>query len=73
LEGTIRFSPNLDYWTGNAFFIPFQTQVTFWLLGGKNVVMNGGGTLDGAGQVSFSVPIFTKHPYGLTLLITGVV
>ncbi|KAK7460923.1 hypothetical protein VKT23_008851 [Stygiomarasmius scandens] len=50
LQGTIRFNPDIDYWTGNAFFIPFQTQVTFWLLGGENIVLNGGGTLDGAGQ-----------------------
>lgn len=50
LAGTIRFAPDIPYWTGNAFFISFQTQVTFWLLGGKNIVLNGGGTLDGAGQ-----------------------
>lgn len=35
----------------NGFFIPFQTQITFWLLGGENIVLTGGGTLDGAGQV----------------------
>ncbi|TFK44960.1 glycoside hydrolase family 28 protein [Crucibulum laeve] len=50
LQGTLRFNPDIPYWTGNAFFIPFQTQVTFWLLGGKNIVMDGGGTLDGVGQ-----------------------
>lgn len=37
----------------NAFFFPFQTQVTFWIFGGKNLTLNGGGTLDGAGQVRF--------------------
>jgi galacturan 1,4-alpha-galacturonidase len=51
LEGTIKFSPNIPYWTGNAFFIPFQTQVTFWLLGGENILFDGGGTLDGSGQI----------------------
>ncbi|KAJ3575269.1 hypothetical protein NP233_g1209 [Leucocoprinus birnbaumii] len=50
LEGTLRFNPDLPYWTGNGFFIPFQTQITFWLLGGRNIVLTGGGTLDGAGQ-----------------------
>ncbi|KAF5392805.1 hypothetical protein D9757_000921 [Collybiopsis confluens] len=50
LQGTIRFNPDIPYWTGNAFFIPFQTQITFWLLGGENIVLSGGGTLDGAGQ-----------------------
>ena len=50
LEGTLKFAADLPYWTGNAFFIPFQTQVTFWLLGGKNIRLDGGGTLDGQGQ-----------------------
>ncbi|PPQ71826.1 hypothetical protein CVT24_006951 [Panaeolus cyanescens] len=50
VQGTIRFNPDIPYWTGNAFFIPFQTQVTFWLLGGQNIRVDGGGTLDGAGQ-----------------------
>ncbi|KAK0205300.1 glycoside hydrolase family 28 protein [Desarmillaria ectypa] len=50
LEGTIRFEPDIPYWTGNAFYFEFQNSVTFWLLGGKNIVLNGGGTLDGAGQ-----------------------
>ncbi|KAF9078463.1 pectin lyase fold/virulence factor [Rhodocollybia butyracea] len=50
LEGTIFFNPDIPYWTGNAFFLPFQNQVTFWLLGGNNIELSGGGTLDGAGQ-----------------------
>ncbi|PPQ93854.1 hypothetical protein CVT25_013563 [Psilocybe cyanescens] len=50
LEGTIKFSPDIPYWSGNGFFIPFQTQITFWLLGGENILFDGGGTLDGSGQ-----------------------
>ncbi|KAJ7270853.1 glycoside hydrolase family 28 protein [Mycena rebaudengoi] len=50
LQGTIRFKPDIPYWTGNAFSFPFQTQVTFWIFGGTNLVIDGGGTLDGAGQ-----------------------
>lgn len=48
--GTIKFAPNIPYWTGNAFYIPFQTQLAFWLLGGENILLDGGGTLDGQGQ-----------------------
>ena len=51
LEGTIKFSDDIPYWSGNGFFIPFQTQITFWLLGGENILFDGGGTLDGSGQV----------------------
>uniref|UniRef100_A0A0W0FB86 galacturonan 1,4-alpha-galacturonidase n=1 Tax=Moniliophthora roreri TaxID=221103 RepID=A0A0W0FB86_MONRR len=50
LEGTIRFKPDIGYWLANAHQIEFQNQSTFWLLGGKNIVLNGGGTIDGAGQ-----------------------
>ncbi|KAF5392804.1 hypothetical protein D9757_000920 [Collybiopsis confluens] len=50
LQGTIRFNPDIPYWTGNSFFIPFQNSSTFWLLGGQNIVLSGGGTVGGAGQ-----------------------
>ncbi|KII95596.1 glycoside hydrolase family 28 protein [Plicaturopsis crispa FD-325 SS-3] len=50
IAGTMRFNPDIPYWTGNAFSFPFQDQVTFWILGGQNILLDGGGTLDGAGQ-----------------------
>ncbi|KAF7365548.1 putative exopolygalacturonase X [Mycena venus] len=50
LQGTLRFNPNIPYWTANGFPFTFQTQITFWILGGTNIVVDGGGTLDGAGQ-----------------------
>ncbi|KAJ7243374.1 pectin lyase fold/virulence factor [Mycena haematopus] len=50
LQGTLRFNPDIPYWSGNGFSFPFQTQITFWILGGKNILLDGGGTLDGAGQ-----------------------
>ncbi|KAJ6544085.1 glycoside hydrolase family 28 protein [Mycena capillaripes] len=51
LQGTMRFNPNIPYWTANGFPFTFQTQITFWILGGTNIVVDGGGTLDGAGQL----------------------
>ena len=50
IEGTLQFVPNIPYWSGNGFFIPFQNQTTFWLLGGENIRLDGGGTIDGQGQ-----------------------
>ncbi|KAG9221252.1 hypothetical protein CCMSSC00406_0008913 [Pleurotus cornucopiae] len=70
LQGTIKFTPDIPYWTGNAFFIPFQTQVTFWLLGGKNLRVDGGGTLDGSGQIwydTFASNSSLLRPIVLTL------
>ncbi|KAF9460727.1 glycoside hydrolase family 28 protein [Collybia nuda] len=70
LAGTIRFKPDIPYWTGNAFFFPFQSQVTFWIFGGKNLTLNGGGTLDGAGQLwydTFATNSTLRRPIILTL------
>ena len=35
----------------NGFYFDFQDSITAWLLGGTNVTLSGGGTLDGKGQV----------------------
>ncbi|KAF9078343.1 pectin lyase fold/virulence factor [Rhodocollybia butyracea] len=70
LQGTIFFNPDIPYWTGNAFQIPFQNQSTFWLLGGDNIVLSGGGTLDGAGQAwydAFAVNASLFRPVILVL------
>ncbi|KAG9114239.1 hypothetical protein FRC07_007681 [Ceratobasidium sp. 392] len=50
LEGTLRVQPNLGYWSGNAFPIPYQNNSAIWLFGGENIVIDGGGTIDGSGQ-----------------------
>ncbi|KAK0451691.1 pectin lyase fold/virulence factor [Armillaria borealis] len=70
LEGTIRFEPDISYWTGNAFFFDFQDSITFWLLGGENIVLSGGGTLDGAGQAwydAFASNSSLQRPIILTI------
>ncbi|RDB25271.1 putative exopolygalacturonase X [Hypsizygus marmoreus] len=70
LAGTIRFSPDIPYWTGNGFFFPFQTQITFWVLGGNNITLTGGGTLDGAGQAwydAFATNSTLLRPITLTI------
>ncbi|KAK0205301.1 glycoside hydrolase family 28 protein [Desarmillaria ectypa] len=70
LEGTIRFEPNISYWTGNAFYFDFQDSITFWLLGGKNITLSGGGTLDGAGQAwydAFASNSSLRRPIILTI------
>ncbi|KAL1691821.1 glycoside hydrolase family 28 protein [Schizophyllum commune] len=50
LQGTISFNPDIPYWSGNGFYFDFQNSITAWLLGGTNVTLSGGGTLDGKGQ-----------------------
>ncbi|CDO72584.1 hypothetical protein BN946_scf184985.g3 [Trametes cinnabarina] len=70
LQGTIKFNPDIDYWTDNAFTFDFQDQAAFWLLGGKNIVLDGGGTIDGSGQAwydAFAKDSSTLRPILLTL------
>jgi len=54
LKGTISFNPNIPYWAGNAFQIPFQNSSTFWQFGGTGLTITGGGTIDGQGPVWWS-------------------
>ncbi|KAF8806610.1 glycoside hydrolase family 28 protein [Phlegmacium glaucopus] len=70
LEGTIKFKPDIPYWAGNGLFIPFQSQITFWLLGGENILFDGGGTLDGSGQIwwdTFATNSSLLRPITLTV------
>jgi galacturan 1,4-alpha-galacturonidase len=50
LSGTITFQPDIDYWVANSFKYAFQTSSSFLKIGGKDVNIFGGGTLDGVGQ-----------------------
>lgn len=51
IEGTIQFTSNVTYWLANSFKIPFQNTSSFFVLGGQDVNIYGGGTIDGQGQV----------------------
>ncbi|KAI0352041.1 glycoside hydrolase family 28 protein [Trametes cingulata] len=68
VQGTVKFNPDVDYWadSDNAFSFDFQDQVAFWLLGGKNILLDGGGTLDGSGQAWYDA-FSTPRPILLTI------
>ncbi|KAI8978247.1 glycoside hydrolase family 28 protein [Trametes punicea] len=70
LQGTIKFDPDIEYWSNNAFPFNFQDQIAFWLLGGTNIVLDGGGTIDGSGQAwydQFAKDSSTPRPILFTL------
>lgn len=50
LDGEIKFTDDTPYWQKNAFRHPFQNSIMFWKWGGKDVKIEGTGTLDGNGQ-----------------------
>lgn len=51
IQGTIQFSNDTNYWQANSFKYAFQASSTFFALGGKDVNIFGGGTIDGGGQI----------------------
>lgn len=54
LTGTISFTDNINYWTGpeGAYSIVYQNSSAFWLIGGTDVNIYGGGVgvLNGNGE-----------------------
>ena len=69
LTGTVGFCDDVDRWLGSAFQLGFQNQSTFWLVGGEDVHVYGGGTLDGRGQAwydRFAVNETLQRPILLT-------
>jgi galacturan 1,4-alpha-galacturonidase len=55
IQGYIQFTNDTDYWQANSFKQIFQNATTFFQLGGEDVNVYGGGTLDGNGQVWYDL------------------
>ena len=55
IQGTIQFTNDTDYWQAHSFSQIFQNATTFFQLGGHDVNVYGGGTLDGNGQVWYDL------------------
>lgn len=49
IQGKIVFTPDNAYWLANAFKHTFQKAVSFFQIGGTDVNVYGGGSLDGNG------------------------
>ncbi|EFX01186.1 exopolygalacturonase [Grosmannia clavigera kw1407] len=65
IQGRILFSNDTDYWQANSFRFGFQNVTSFFKLGGKDVFLYGGGTLDGNGQAwydLYAADIYTLRP-----------
>ena len=55
IQGYVQFTNNTDYWQAHGFSQGFQNATTFFQLGGTDVNVYGGGTLDGNGQVWYDL------------------
>jgi galacturan 1,4-alpha-galacturonidase len=71
IQGYIQFTNDTDYWQANAFKQVFQNATTFFQLGGEDVNVYGGGTLDGNGQVWYD--LYARDIYVLRPILFGTV
>ncbi|KAL1622265.1 Exopolygalacturonase [Neofusicoccum ribis] len=71
IEGKLQFTNDTDYWQANAFFQTFQNATTFFQLGGEDVNVYGGGTIDGNGQVWYD--LYAKDIYILRPILFGTI
>ncbi|KAK3341909.1 exopolygalacturonase [Lasiosphaeria hispida] len=65
IQGRIQFSNDTEYWQANSFPFVFQNVTSFFKLGGEDVWIYGGGTIDGNGQVwydEYAANIYTLRP-----------
>ncbi|KAK4237195.1 pectin lyase-like protein [Achaetomium macrosporum] len=71
IQGTIQFTNDTDYWQANSFYHTFQNATTFFQLGGEDVNVFGGGTIDGNGQVWYD--LYAADIYILRPILFGTV
>ncbi|OJJ55877.1 hypothetical protein ASPSYDRAFT_60051 [Aspergillus sydowii CBS 593.65] len=69
--GRVVFTDDTDYWQANSFKHGFQNATTFFQLGGEDVNVYGGGTLDGNGQVWYD--LFAEDALILRPILFGVI
>ncbi|KAB8304845.1 hypothetical protein EYC80_004182 [Monilinia laxa] len=70
IQGEILFSDDTDYWQANSFHFGFQNATSFFKLGGEDVFIYGGGTLNGNGQVWYD--LYAKDIYSLRPVLIGI-
>ncbi|EGX52955.1 Exopolygalacturonase X-1 [Orbilia oligospora] len=62
IQGTLKFTPDTDFWQANSFKYTFQNSSSFWQIGGNDVHIfgSGKGTIDGSGQAWYD--LYAKDP-----------
>lgn len=71
IQGYVQFTNDTNYWQKNGFFQTFQNATTFFQLGGEDVNVYGGGTLDGNGQVWYD--LYASDIYILRPILFGTI
>ncbi|KAJ9496310.1 hypothetical protein H2202_008268 [Exophiala xenobiotica] len=71
IQGYVQFTNDTDYWQAQSFKQIFQNATTFFELGGEDVNVFGGGTLDGNGQAWYD--LYAEDIYILRPVLFGTV
>ncbi|KAK7513865.1 polygalacturonase precursor [Phyllosticta citriasiana] len=71
IGGTVLFTNDTDYWQKAGFNQTFQNATTFFQLGGSDVNVYGGGTLDGQGQAWWD--LYASDIYILRPILFGTI
>ncbi|KAK8193542.1 Exopolygalacturonase X [Phyllosticta capitalensis] len=71
IGGTVLFTNDTDYWQASGFNQTFQNATTFFQLGGTDVNVYGGGTLDGQGQAWWD--LYASDIYILRPILFGTI
>lgn len=71
IQGYVQFTNDTDYWQANSFKQIFQNATTFFQLGGNDVNVYGGGTLDGNGQIWYD--LYAQNIYTLRPILFGTI
>jgi Glycosyl hydrolases family 28 len=70
IQSYIQFTNDTVYWQANSFKFGFQNVTTFFKLGGNDVNIYGGGTIDGNGQVWYD--LYAANIYTLRPVLIGI-
>lgn len=70
IQGELLFSDDTAYWEANSFKFVFQNATSFFKLGGEDVFMYGGGTLNGNGQTWYDY--YASNIYALRPVLIGI-
>ncbi|TVY24009.1 Exopolygalacturonase X-1 [Lachnellula hyalina] len=69
VQSYIQFSNDTTYWQANSFRFVFQNVTSFFKLGGNDVNIFGGGTIDGNGQIWYD--LYASNIYTLRPVLFG--
>ncbi|KAM7194654.1 exopolygalacturonase [Naviculisporaceae sp. PSN 640] len=70
IQGLIQFTNDTEYWQANSFRFDFQNVTSFFKLGGEDVWIYGGGTINGNGEAWYD--LYARDVHTLRPVLIGI-